>query len=203
MQKATILLSDREFDIIKSACRDRFNWTDGGHWNGRGKAPDCSVTRSKIQTSSLTVRWPDDDAADRWNADMARNDRLIGYGVGLLSSLVAAWLPGLGVLRGAPAHFRDFAITVVTGESLAKIAPKQVNKGESVKITMRMEYYEPASPLGRRSFTATATTEWFDDRGASLAGPFESVQHYSAASFPMDFAWRLVNQPPANLIQNY
>lgn len=147
MHSKTTILSDADFESIKAACRNRFNWTDGGHWNGRGPAPNCATSRAKRQTSSLTIQWPDQSSADRWNHDIARAERAKGYGIGLLASLVAAWLPVSRALRGTPASFRDFAITVAIGERLAASEPVQANeKGQDHDCNGVLRAGQPFGP---------------------------------------------------------
>ncbi|MDX9874544.1 MAG: hypothetical protein RBS88_06505, partial [Spongiibacteraceae bacterium] len=110
-------------------------------------APNCATSRAKRHTSTLTIQWPDQSSADRWNHDIARAERAKGYGIGLLASLVAAWLPVSRALRGTPASFRDFAITVAIGERLAASEPVQANeKGQDHDCNGVLRAGQPFGP---------------------------------------------------------
>ncbi|WP_055733880.1 hypothetical protein [Agarivorans gilvus] len=95
MNLQTITAAQRK--QLETKCANRLNWTDGGHWIGRGKAPNCFVRQKSTSTKSHTYKFPTDESATRWNMEWEKTIRQAGhFGTALLTVGVTVATSGFG-----------------------------------------------------------------------------------------------------------
>ena len=80
---------------LERQCNNLLNWSDGGHWLGRGQAPNCSMKEYYKSFASHTYTFPTDASATQWNVDWEEAIRTGGHvGTAVLTIAVAKLTSG-------------------------------------------------------------------------------------------------------------
>jgi len=134
-------MSDPEFEAIKRKCSDRLNWSDGGHWIGIGREPDCFQSREKRSSSEVTYVFADPEGARKFNLlqeELASQRAVSMFGVGAIFTVAAQVLSlgwagviggiGIGVVSLLPQKFPpvqagDKITIVIKSTSTASVHP--------------------------------------------------------------------------------
>ena len=69
-----MLLPSQRMELERK-CRDRLNWSDGGHWIGNGPQPNCFIKEHLKNNISHTIHFPTDEAATKWNMECEKKIR--------------------------------------------------------------------------------------------------------------------------------
>lgn len=163
------VLSSGERHKIKQICNTRHNWTDGGHWVGRGKQPNCYAPRVTRNTLVTYLTIDTDEAAMAWNSNCDKNMRIAGYvtAAGINAALV--FIPHLIPLRLSNAMssvwgsiVTSTTMGVINGEVIAKVPYPEVAKGWKIKLEISHEVSWKAMAGSKSTFTQTLTVSSID-----------------------------------------
>ena len=140
------VLSSAERHKIQQICNTRHNWTDGGHWVGRGKQPDCYSSRIKRNTLSIALLFNSDEAAMDWNRNCDKNLRVASYSTAIGINIALAFVPQILPLKISKAMSSAWGaivtgstVNVMHGEGMARIPYPEVAKGWKVIIEISHE----------------------------------------------------------------
>ena len=147
------------FESTRDACRNRLNWSDGGHWIGTGPEPDCSMRGTAKQTSTITTHWPTEESVIQAREQINRSRNIAGYIVGGLVTIVSA---------GAKAPLLVALLAGTGGSVLTDYIPSvidMVRSGDRLTIRLGVAATRSAHPWGRNAFTTSSTWELVDRDG--------------------------------------
>ena len=192
-----VLLNPAEKAKLKKACSNRLNWSDGGHWIGTGKAPNCFANTHLSSEISHTYRFPTDASANQWNMEWEKNIRYMGHfgtvgltlGVGLMSG---GW--GSMVAGGLIAIFKD--------EIQAKIPYPRMARNWSYQVTINYEYRWSPHPLMTKNFTIL-TRVFIRNHQNHLIEQKQIKEHYLLEDLPDGLAEKLASQISRNTTSDY
>jgi len=197
-----VRVSPAEMKKLEFLCNNRTNWTDGGYWMGAGKEPDCFQKFKMSKTTKITVRWPTDESAKRWNADWDKAQRNMGYiGTGIVS--IVAWelnIPrvALGVAVGT-----DVLIDVLKGEAIAKIPYPTAARGWRMETRIKLEFnYTPVSKR-LNGLKSDILIQLFNHKNIQQGSATPAITSYSFDDFPMELAFKMVSGPDRKVEFNY
>jgi len=197
----TVMISDAEFKRFRELCGNGTNWTDGGHWMGMGKEPNCALKQTFRKVSKITVRWPTEESANRWNDDWEQAKRNMGYvGTGLLT--IGIFYANVGK-RVFAAVAVNVAFDIIKGELLAKLPYPKAKAGWSMETKLEFSYQRSAHPWGKDSLRVVKTIIMIDDKGIPhiYSGPETVVMR---GNQDLDIlANKLFGNPGSNISYDY
>jgi len=190
-------LTQVERNQLEQKCRNRLNWTDGGHWNGTGKAPNCFIKDDLNSTSSHTYRFPTDASATKWNLEWEKTIRHMGHlGTALITVGVAAATVGLaGVGAGMLAG-------VVKDEVQALIPYPRMSRGWSYEVIFKYHFKWSPHPWGQRELTQTVIAISKNHEGKEV-GKTSSVKTYKLTELPDGLGRMLASTLPKRTNSDY
>jgi hypothetical protein len=150
------------FERQRNACRNRLNWSDGGHWIGSGPEPDCFGKGETFKrTSTVTAHWPDEESVIELRDGLNQSRNRLGYVLGALTTVITA---------GASAPLWVALVagfgSAVGANNLPSFLDK-VRSGDTVTVQMDVEGVRSPHPWGR-SQVSLRTTITLKDREGQL-----------------------------------
>lgn len=174
-ESKTVLISDAQFKHFRSQCGNRGNWTDGGHWMGFGKEPNCSLKQNYRKKSKIIVKWPTESSAKRWNDDFAQAQRNLGYaGTGLAT--LGLWYGKIGQ-RIVAALVANLGIDILKGESIAAIPHPEAKPGWKMVTELDFHFQRSVYPAKKDVLRVTKKIILFDKNNQQnvYSGPQTTV----------------------------
>jgi len=161
-ESKTVVISNTQFKHFRALCGNRDNWTDGGHWNGIGKEPNCAVTQSFRKKSKIVVRWPTEESAKRWNDDWAQAQRNMGY-VGTGFATLGLWYTN--IVRGIISALAvNIAYDVLKGESIAALPHPEAKSGWRMVTELELNFKRSVHPWQKDTLKITRVVTLIDDK---------------------------------------
>ncbi len=171
----TVMISDAEFKRFRELCGNGTNWTDGGHWMGMGKEPNCALKQTFRKVSKIIVRWPTEESANRWNDDWEQAKRNLGYfGSGIVT--VGLWYSN--IIKGiVTAVIYTVGADIIKGELLASMPYPKAKAGWSMETELEFIYKRSVHPWGKDVLRIKKTIVMIDDKNIKhkFSGPEETV----------------------------
>lgn len=197
-----IRVSPTEMKKLEFLCNNPTNWTDGGYWMGTGNEPDCSQKFKMSKTNKITVRWPTDESANRWNADWAKAQRNMGYlGTGLIS--IVTWELNLPRIALGAAVGTDVLIDILKGEAIAKIPYPTAARGWRMETRIKLEFkYTPVSKR-LNGLKSELLVQVFNQKNIPQGPATPITTSYSFDDFPIELAFKMVSGPDRKVDFNY
>jgi hypothetical protein len=158
----TVFISDAQFKHFRALCGNGNNWTDGGYWNGAGKAPSCFQSQTFSKKSKIIVRWPTESSAKRWNEDWEQAQRNMGY-VGTGLATVALWYGKIGQTLFS-ALVANVGLDVLKGESIAAIPYPQAKAGWKMITELDFHFYRSVSAVRKDTLRVSKVVYLVDDK---------------------------------------
>ena len=192
-----VLLNPAEKAKLKKACSNRLNWSDGGHWIGTGKAPNCFANTHLSSEISHTYRFPTDASANRWNMEWEKNIRYMGH-FGTVGLTIA-----LGVMGGSwGAASAAIFLPIMKDELQAKIPYPKMARGWNYQVTTKYQYQWSPHPLGTNGFTIS-TRAIIRDHQNQVIKQKQFKEHYLLDDLPDGLAEQLASQTSRNTTSDY
>ncbi|BED89168.1 hypothetical protein PspMM1_16360 [Pseudoalteromonas sp. MM1] len=183
-------LSLKERKELEIKCSNRLNWTDGGNWMGRGKAPNCMVKERIKSKSSHTLLFPTDLSANKWNSEWEKTIRHGGY--------IASALLGLatGFIATATASFSVSVLSgIVLGETQASIEYPKMERDWSYEVIFEYDFSWSPHPFSGRTLTQTITGVSKNHLGQQVKLN-KNIQKYELNQLPDGLGRLLASSPP-------
>ena len=183
-------LSLREKKSLEIQCNNRLKWTDGGHWMGVGKAPDCDTRERLKSKSSHTLTFPTDQSANKWNSEW---EKVIRHGGYLASALLGL---GTGFIATSTASFSVSVISgVVLGEAQASVIFPRMERGWSYEIIFEYDFSWSPHPFFGNRLIQTITGISRDHQGKEVLVN-SNTQKYDLDQLPDGLGRLLASSPP-------
>jgi hypothetical protein len=192
----TVKLTPAERAKLERLCRGG-NWSDGGHWIGIGKEPNCFIKEVATNTRIHTITFPTDQAAFKWNKEWEDAIRHAGhFATAVITVTVALSTSGTGgIVAGTLAGiFKD--------EVQARIKYPKVGRGWKyvLKVT-RTSKYTP-HPWNNNGLTIEMVGETYDISG-KLQYSSKAIAHYDFDELPKAIADKLAQMPSTKTTSVY
>ncbi len=165
---------------IEALCRNRLNWSDGGHWiGGAGNGPDCFQRESGTSEITTVYSFSTNQAADKWNSEHEKAIRYTGHvGTALITTVVTLATSGLatGVTVGT-------GVAIVKDELQAKIAYPRAYRGGRISISFLVKADWSPHPFLKNGISITRSIIATDEKGGHTFNR-KTVEHYSLDELP-------------------
>lgn len=182
---------------LQRTCSARFNWSDGGHWIGSGRKPNCFVTDRQRSKRSHTYHFPTDESATKWNLECEKVIRLGGH------IATAALTAGVTILTSGFAGFAAGTIAAVTKDELqAKVPYPRVARGWSFEIVFEYEFFWSPHPMMPRTLSQKITTAIKDHENKERLRN-NVLRKFNLADLPDGIARALAMEPSRSTKSNY
>ncbi|MDD9945172.1 MAG: hypothetical protein OXU20_29285, partial [Myxococcales bacterium] len=182
-----------ERERIRNACRNRLNWSDGGHWIGSGAAPNCFGSSHISGTHEIVFSFPTDAAAFNWNASWEKAIRYGGHFATAVLTVIAARFAGpFGVAAGT------FA-AILKDEFQAAAQYPRVARGWRYIASFHYSIAWNAHPWGKSAFYQEASGASYD---LSRALRFRTVSctEFELGNFPEAVAVALASTSKRQMV---
>ena len=192
-----VTLSHGEKLALESLCNNRLNWTDGGHWNGSGREPNCSVFETHKSQHTLTINFPTDASANKWNAEKEKAIRYTGHAAtpAIAIGVAAITTGGIGLAVG-------IAASILKDEVQAKVPYDRVARGWQYIITTQNHYSWSPHPMGKKSFDVTTHIVVKDYQGSIISDRTSRVS-YRLDELPTGVAKKIASTPSTNKVVDF
>ena len=192
-----INLSLKERKELEIKCSNRLNWSDGGHWMGRGKAPNCMIKEKTKSKFSHTITFPTDDLANKWNSEWEEVIRRGGY---IASALLGL---GTGFIATASVSFTVSVLSgVALGEAQAAISYPKMERGWTYEIIFEYDFSWSPHPFVVSSLTQRVTGVSRNHLGKEVRRD-SNTQKYDLSQLPDGLGRLLASSPPKNTSSVY
>ena len=193
----TVRLVPAQRRELERLCNDRLNWSDGGHWIGYGKEPNCFAKESFANTRTHTVTFPTDQAAFKWNSDWEEAIRYAGHFATAVITVTVTLSTGgtAGIVVGTlAAIFKD--------ELQARVSYPKVARGWKyvLKVT-RTSKWSP-HPYGKNGLTIESVGRAYDHIG-KLQYESKSIARFNFDELPKEIADRIARMPTISTTRAY
>jgi len=160
----------REWRRNRDLAKQRFNWSDGGHWIGNGPEPNPSDTLVARCSGKLILEWPSDECVDKFRDQSAEIATRLGYGVAALAAYLTRGLSwGTGLTAGLAGSYL-----------LSKKGGIRVHRGWSYVADTSLEVRLSAHPWGDRKLIVRRDQRLIDHEG--------KLQDQHAGSYERDLS---------------
>lgn len=187
-----------ERERLKKQCNNRLNWSDGGHWIGSGREPNCFQSASIQGTQTLIYEFPTDQSAFKWNAEWEKMIRYAGHvATAAITTIVTLKTGGLGGIAIG-------TIAAITKDEIqARVPYPKVARGWKYVVTFSHVYKWSAHPWGANSFAQETSGTTYDAEGKQQYRTVSRVE-FSLDEFPDDLAIDLASMAPrtVNIVYN-
>jgi len=182
---------------LERKCHNNLNWSDGGHWIGSGKEPNCFMKDEAKSTVSHTYKFPTDASAKKWNMEWEKMIRYVGHvGTAALTVGVAAATSGLGgVAAGTLAG-------IVKDELQAIIPYPRMARGWSFEIIVEHHFKWSPHPWGQRQLSQKTTAISRDFNG-KIVKQSSNTKIFKLSELPDGLGRLLGNSPSKKTSSNY
>ena len=206
---AITILNSNERHRLERLCNTRSNWTDGGHWMGPGKVPDCYKTQISRNRLTKIITFDSDESAFKWNAECDKQIRVVGHMGSAGLNVALAFIPfgAIAKLSGELAKLWVSVVAATTagivhGELVARIPYPEVGKGWKVQIDFEHEIRWKPVISGRNTFKQKLTIASYDQEGKARYQA-STVNEFRLADLPSGLAEKLVSIPNRKLMNSY
>lgn len=178
-------------------CQSTLNWSDGGHWIGRGAEPNCFLKDNLSNSIKHTYSFPTDQSANKWNQEW---EDVIRYGGHLATAAITAVVT---VTTGGVAGFAVGTIAaIVKDEIQAKIPYPKMERGWSYQVSIANNFTWSPHPWARNSLSVHSEFKSFDSQG-TLVNTSKSVRKYTLDELPDGVARLIASAPSKNTSSIY
>lgn len=189
----TKLPSKAERERVKQLCNNRLNWTDGGHWNGGGVAPDCFQKTTLRGTWTIEYEFPTDAAAFKWNAEwdklILRSGHFLTAAITVIVTVKTGGLGGIAV----------GTLAAMTKDELqAKVPYPKVARGWKYRVIFSHVFQWSPHPWGENSFSQEVAGTTYDYQGKQQWHTVNRVD-FDLDSFPEHLAIELASMPAKSI----
>ncbi|MEZ8738500.1 hypothetical protein [Photobacterium swingsii] len=173
---------------LEKKCKNRMNWSDGGRWIGRGKAPNCLVKERHTSTVSHTYTFPTDDVATKWNLEWEKRIRYMGhFGTAALTGALTLASGGMaGITIGTLA-------AIVKDELQASIGYPRMARGSRYEIIFNYEFQW--SPYPSQAFLLIGIETIGYNHQGSITYQSSGANRYMLKDLPDGFGRKLAMAP--------
>ncbi len=163
---------------LEKKCRNRLNWSDGGHWTGSGHKPNCFMRDNKRNSISHTYNFPTDKAAIKWNLEWEKDIRYTGHiGTAALTASVTLLTSGFAGIFVA-------TLAAITKDELqASIPYPRMARGWSYEIIFEHHFKWSPHPWGQRILVQTVTAISRDFNGKIVTN-ISNAKKYELIELP-------------------
>ncbi|WP_166114185.1 hypothetical protein [Pseudoalteromonas sp. Z9A5] len=193
-------LSLKERKELEIKCSNRLNWTDGGHWMGRGKAPNCHMKEKLNSKFSHTYTFPEGKHARRWNSEWEEAIRHAGYlATGVLTLATGFVYTGI---KASTSVVISLASTYALGETQAIIEYPKMERGWSYEIIFEHEFTWSPHPYSPRFLMQTVTGVSRNHLGEQVQSG-RNIVKYNLDQLPDGLGRLLASAPSRNTTSVY
>ncbi|BFM05412.1 hypothetical protein [Halioxenophilus aromaticivorans] len=191
------LLTSAERAKLTVQCSNMLNWSDGGHWQGAGPAPNCHVKERATSTSSHTYNFPTDESASRWNSDCEAAIRQVGHlATGALTVGTTMATSGFGGIAVAS------LLAITKDEIQARIPYPRMERGWSYKVQFTYEFRYSPIPGFPKGLVQTIETE-SRNHVREIVDQTHRVLKYHLDQLPDGLARLLATKPASHTESDY
>ncbi|MBT1064092.1 hypothetical protein KJY73_10935 [Bowmanella sp. Y26] len=175
-------LNDHDRNELKRKCHNQLNWSDGGHWVGVGRKPNCFINEQTSSRLTHTVKFPTDQSANRWNTEWETNIRYAGH-IG-----TAALTTAVGLATGGAAGIAVGTLAAIFKDELqAKIPYPKMYRGWSYQVEFVHQFKWSPHPWGQRELIQTISSKSINHEDKVVAEA-RSARRYKLDELPEDIA---------------
>jgi len=148
-----VKLTDGERKSLEEKCHNQLNWTDGGHWMGRGTPPKCRLEETLSNSISHTTMFPTDESALKWNLAWEKFIRYSGHGgtAGLTAAVTLA-------LGGVPGAILGTVAAIAKDELQANVSYPRMARGWSYELIFEHFFIWTPHPWNENGLTQVITS---------------------------------------------
>ncbi len=189
-------LSQAEKKMIEQKCRSMVNFSDGGYWQGIGKAPNCGASERLSNKLSTTVQFDSNEAADRWNKSLSDKARMAQYS-GSMAISTSLLILGIAAL---PAFAIGGAATTLI--SFFYPSPVTMHRGDRILLDMEYTYSWHTSVKSLCFIHKKITGKVIDHSGKQTYEKIRMVE-FNLDEFPEEIARKLASAKSVNRIVSF
>jgi len=192
-----IKLSPLQQKHLERKCKNMLNWSDGGHWIGNGKQPNCFLKNLNKNTISHIYRFKTDQDATSWNLEWEKAIRHAGHlGTAILTVAVSAATGGMaGVAAGTIA-------AIMKDELQAKIPYPRMAKGWSYEIIFENDFKWSPHPWGQRELKQKMI-RIIRNSESSITNQSTNIKKYKLSELPDGLGRLIASSPSRKTISDY
>lgn len=175
--------------LVIKQCNSRMNWSDGGHWIGRGPEPDCRGKEISSGSSRVIYSFPTDAAAFKWNAEWEKAIRHAGHlATGVVTVTVALATGGVtGIAVGT--------IAAILKDELQALLPyPKMSRGWSYVFSISHTYKWAPHPMGKSRYIQEYSSTCFDHNRSQTNRSITRLE-FDFQTFPEPLAIKLASTP--------
>lgn len=190
-----LLLGQRK--ALENKCHNRFNWSDGGHWIGSGKQPNCFIKNEISNSQSHTYLFETDAAATAWNLEHEKAIRYTGH-LATAGLTVAATL----LTSGMAAIAIGTIVAITKDELQAAVDYPRMARGWSFEMIFEHNFKWSPHPWGQKGLTQKITLISRDHLSA-VVRKTEASRKYQLSELPDGLARAIATAPSKKTTSNY
>ncbi len=169
------------WEDARSKCRNQLYWSDGGHWIGPGREPDCFQRRARSSSATIVMHWPTDDCVEKFRQQQQQSlDRLsmavaVLFGWKEMAASAGQQLSRILLPGGQGRERRRGPTGARTGAGIAAAwllnrAPRlRVHRGWSLEVELELDYRESVHPWGQSRLSTRVVRTLYDQDGDVVA----------------------------------
>jgi hypothetical protein len=183
--------------VLENKCHNRLNWSDGGHWIGSGKEPNCFIKDEISNTHSHTYLFESDSAATNWNLEHEKAIRYTGH-LATAGLTVAATLLTSGMATVAIGTI----VAITKDEIQASVDYPRMARGWSFELIFQHSFKWSPHPWGQKGLTQKITLISRDFKG-NIVKKSSSSRKYQLSELPDGLARAIATAPSKKTTSNY